>query len=69
MTASCVDPCDHYRCKLQSLNFAFGSVNGVLQGPAGKESFHGPTIAERTRVAIAEAGGKSKVEPAGVRWI
>lgn len=65
----CEGPCEHYRCKVKSLAFAFGSVQGRLQGPEGKKKFHGPTIRQRVEHEIKLAGGKDKVIPMGSRWI
>lgn len=56
-------PSDCYGCKVKSIATAFGSVNGVLQGPAGRNNFHGEhidggTIRERRAHMITEARSK-----------
>lgn len=60
-------PADCYGCKLQGLAFGFGSVNGVLQGAAGRNNFHGEhqdggTIRERRARMIEDARSRG-VEP------
>jgi hypothetical protein len=61
------DPDNCYGCKVKSLAVAYGSVNGVLQGAAGRNNFHGEhadggTISERRRQMIEQARSKG-VEP------
>lgn len=54
---------DCYGCKISGLAFGFGSVNGVLQGAAGRNNFHGEhadggTIRERRSRMIEDARSK-----------
>lgn len=53
-------PTSCYGCKVKTLATAFGSINGVLQGAAGHNDFHGEhmdggTIRERRAQMITEA--------------
>lgn len=61
-----LDPDSNLCCKLrywrqgEGMKVAFGSVNGVFQGPAGRKAFHGDhadggTIGERREKMIADA--------------
>lgn len=57
------DPDNCYGCKIKTVATAFGSVNGVLQGVAGRNAFHGEhqdggTNRERRAHMIEEARSK-----------
>lgn len=61
------EPDSCYGCKIKSVGTAFGSINGVLQGAAGRNNFHGEhqdggTIRERRTRMIEDARSKG-VEP------
>lgn len=56
-----------YGCKIKTLSTSFGSINGVLQGSAGRNAFHGGhrdggTVRERRNRMIEDARKKG-VEP------
>lgn len=61
------DPDNCYGCRIKTVGVAYGSINGVLQGAAGRNAFHGEhrdggTIRERRNQMIEEARSKG-VEP------